>query len=86
MQLPEYMKRKQTVNRFFQRSNSMCFPGALMTQAWNTLDKTYGKIPYAEKPHLLSPDVLSTTLFAPPADDILVNQYTEVILFLTFCS
>lgn len=74
----EQASHRSTVSRFFQRSNSMCFPGSSLTDAWNTLDKINGKVPLAEKCHLLAPDSDQTALFAPPPPSHKWNDYLAV--------
>lgn len=75
---PEQTTHNRSVKCFFQRSNSMCFPGSSLTEAWDTLDKMNAKVPLAEKCHILAPDSDQTALFAPPPSSHNWRDYLEV--------
>lgn len=67
-----------TIRRFFQRSSSVCYPGAASSDAWDTLCGNGSQIPLAEKSHLLTPDAAKETLFAPPPQTHTWDSFREV--------
>ncbi|CAI4222366.1 unnamed protein product [Auanema sp. JU1783] len=54
-----------SVQKFYKRSDSLCFPGGLNSGAWDTLDSRTSYIPLAEKPYLLVPENEKESLFGP---------------------
>uniref|UniRef100_A0A1I7X6B7 HECT domain-containing protein n=1 Tax=Heterorhabditis bacteriophora TaxID=37862 RepID=A0A1I7X6B7_HETBA len=66
------------IRRFFQRSSSVCFAGAMSSDAWDTMGMSSSHLPLVDRPHILTPDADRDSLFAPPARALTRVEYEQI--------